>query len=103
MTTPVVLFIIGLLAFLFGFGGFIAYLSSRLSHRLSRRAFSVVEWIIILGIVLGSVGMFQPLTFGLFEASFLLLLVATLAYIVWSHITPRGEEAEEQETRITIY
>ncbi len=99
----VVVFIIGLLAFVLGLGTFIVWLAGRLNHQVSRQIFVAVERLIILGMVLGIISMFQPWEQALFQPGFLLLLTATLAYIVWSHIVPRGEEAEAQHTRLTIY
>ncbi len=94
--SPVVYFVIGLLAFLFGFGFFIAFLATRLNHNVSHRVYGRVEQAIIGGIVLGIVAMFQPWTVDALEPGFLLLLVATLAYIAWSHITPLPESFEEE-------
>jgi len=76
-----------LLAFIF-FG---VYLTSLiLSGKVTRRVYRVVEGIIIVGILLGAFGMFQPwLRFG-YQRGFAVLFYSTLAFIVWSHITPRN-------------
>ena len=69
------------------FMSFIWFLSNKLNFRISDRSYNIVEKIIIGGIVLGIVMMFQPWVFVLFRYGFYLLLISTLAFIVWSHIT----------------
>jgi len=71
------------------FMSFIWYLSNILNFRVSDRAYNIIEKIIIGGIIVGIVFMFQPWVFILFRYGFYLLLVATLAFIVWSHITAK--------------
>ncbi|GAB4475204.1 MAG: hypothetical protein Kow00124_15990 [Anaerolineae bacterium] len=97
--STIILFIIGLLAFLFGFGFLINRLMRRLNGRVPRRLYSLIEWVIISGILLGIVGMFQPWVLWGFRVGFNLLLVSTLLYIVWSHIIPRSI-LEEENARI---
>ncbi len=101
--SPVALFIIGLLIFVFGFGSFIAFMAVRFSGNIARRIYIPLERLIILGITLGILAMFQPWWAGLFQPGFLLLLLSTLAYMVWSHVTPKSEDIEEKEAQLTIY
>ncbi|MGC8874136.1 MAG: hypothetical protein ACP5SI_06775 [Chloroflexia bacterium] len=76
-----------LLAFIF-FGVFLV--SLWLSGKVPRRTYQLVEGVIIAGILLGAFGMFQPwLRFG-YQRGFALLFYSTLAFIVWSHITPKN-------------
>ncbi len=76
-----------LLAFIF-FGVYLASLI--LSSKVPRQVYRAVEGIIIAGILLGAFGMFQPwLLFG-YHHGFTVLFYSTLAFIVWSHITPRN-------------
>jgi len=84
----VIYFTIGLIAFLLGFGFFIAFVSGRLSGNISPQLFGTVEKLLIGGILVGAVGMFQPWILMGYRAGFYLLFFSTLAYIVWSHITP---------------
>jgi hypothetical protein len=69
------------------FMSFIWFLSNKMNFRISARAYNIVEKIIIGGIILGIVFMFQPWVFVLFRYGFYLLLISTLAFMVWSHIT----------------
>lgn len=106
------------IAILLVFIWFIFFVASRLNGSISRRAYLPVEAIIIVGIVLGVVGMFAPdMTFEPLDSSgnpmvsipivttithhlsFLVLLVSTLAFIVWSHVTPKRERQGEVANR----
>ncbi len=69
------------------FMSFIWFLSNKLNFRISDKFYNIIEKIIIGGIILGIVLMFQPWVFVLFRYGFYLLLVSTLAFMVWSHIT----------------
>jgi len=73
------------------FGFIIALASQTISGRLSQRTFLVGVLVIIATIVVGVVLMFQPLTPTVFNLGFDLVLIALLAFNVWSHITPRSE------------
>jgi phage shock protein PspC (stress-responsive transcriptional regulator) len=47
-----------------------------------------VEYAAMAGILAGIVAMFQPWSLALYRLGFLLLFMATLFYILWSHISP---------------
>jgi hypothetical protein len=97
MNLQAILFIIGFLIILGLFIYLIRAVSARLSDRVPQRIFDLVERIIIGGIVLGVVGMFQPWIFAGYKYGFLLVLFSTLAFIVWSHVTPAVAYYEMQE------
>lgn len=59
------------------------------NNKLPDTIFRPVERILIGGIVLGIVGMFQPFVMPLYTYGFMILLVSTIGYIFWSHIVPR--------------
>lgn len=84
-------FIAIILAFIY----LIFVLASRLNHRISQRVYRPIEAIIIAAIALGVFGMFQPFTFEGYQLGFPLLLIATLAFIAWSHVTPKGSHHRE--------
>jgi uncharacterized protein YacL len=67
------------------------------SNRVSQRTFRILEYAGIAGIVLGILGIFQPWSLQAYHYGFLLLLFSTLFYILWSHISPWEEVAEEAE------
>ncbi|NCF65944.1 MAG: hypothetical protein GWP61_08215 [Chloroflexi bacterium] len=69
------------------FMSFTWWVSNRLNFRVSDKWYQRIEKIFIGGIVLGIIFMFQPWVFVLFRYGFYLLLISTLAFIVWSHVT----------------
>jgi hypothetical protein len=91
-----VFFIVGFVAIIVAFILFIIFLAKRLNGRVPRPMYNVVEKIIIAGILLGIFGMFQPWIHLGFRVGFHLLLFSTLAFIVWSHITPQAEHYQEE-------
>jgi len=95
MSPQPIYFIIGLLTFLVTFGFFIGWVAAKLNHNISQRTFGLVEKVIIAGILLGSVGMFQPWVLPAYGIGFHVLLLSTLAYVVWSHVTPKAEVITE--------
>jgi hypothetical protein len=90
MNLQLVYFVIGFVIVLAAFIAFIAAASARLSATVSPRVFATVEVIIIGGMLVGTLSMFQPWLIDGFRAGFLLLLGSTLAFILWSHVTPRA-------------
>ena len=72
----------------------IVLVASILDHNIPHHVYRPIELTIIGGIILGAVGMFQPWWFGGFRLGFFLLLISTLAFILWSHIVPRGAHHE---------
>jgi hypothetical protein len=55
---------------------------------MSKSTHRTLERIIIAAMLLGIVGMFQPWQIVLYGYGFHLLLIATVAFIIVSHITP---------------
>lgn len=64
----------------------------RLNGNIAARTYYVIEAVIIGGIVLGVVGMFQPFAQIGYQVGFLVLLFSVLSFILWSHVTPRAGE-----------
>lgn len=90
-------FMIGFLLILGAFIYFIRRLSQRLNDQIDEVTFTRIERVIIVGIVIGVVGMFQPWFFWGYRYGFLLLLFSTLAFIAWSHVTPAAALYGEEE------
>lgn len=72
---------------------FIWWLALRLNGKVAYKTYRLIEYILIGGIILGIVGMFQPWVFAAFRYGFYLLLASTVSFIAWSHVTPAAEEA----------
>ncbi len=89
-------FVLIFAAIILGFIAIIVVVASMLDNNISARAHRIVEQILIIGIVLGVVGMFQPWLFEGYKYGFVLLLISTLCFILWSHITPKRELVQEE-------
>ena len=83
-------FILIFAAIVLAFIAIIIVTANFLNHKISVEIYRPIELTIIAGIILGAIGMFQPWWFGGFRLGFYLLLLSTLAFILWSHIVPRG-------------
>jgi hypothetical protein len=67
-----------------------------LNNKISARIYTIIEYFLIAGIVLGVLSMFQPWSLQLYKYGFMMVLFSVLGYIIWSHTTPRREgQAEE--------
>ena len=89
-------FVLIFVAIILAFIAFIVVVASMLDNNISPRAHRIIEQILIVGIVLGVVGMFQPWLFEGYKYGFVLLLISTLSFILWSHITPKREVLQEE-------
>jgi hypothetical protein len=96
MGSQAIIFIVGFLIVLGLFITFINTVSGRLSGKIPQNTFDRVERVIIGGIILGVFGMFQPWLFIGYKYGFLVLLFSTLAFIVWSHVTPAATRYNEE-------
>ena len=65
-----------------------------LSGNIPERVYRPIEYIIIAGIGLGIFGMFQPWSFTAYRVGFFVMFFSTLAFILWSHIVPKGVHQE---------
>jgi hypothetical protein len=86
-----VYFIASFITILLVFAFFIAFVGARLSGNISQPIFSLIEKIIITGMLSGITGMFQPWILGGYRTGFLVLLFSAVIYTVWSHVIPRRE------------
>ncbi len=86
------IFIPIVIVLLFAFGFFIAWVSRRLSGNIAARPANVITGLLIGMILLGVVGMFQPWSIQVYSLGFKMVLIGTLSFTVWSHVTPRPPE-----------
>jgi hypothetical protein len=89
-------FILIFVAILLAFISLINMSSSVLNDHISLRIYLVIERILIAGIVLGVVGMFQPWLMIFYKIGFMVLLVSTLGFIWWSHVKPKRERRQKE-------
>jgi hypothetical protein len=67
----------------------IVFAGKLLGNRIPEAAHRIIDSVFVAGIILGIIGMFQPWLFALFRASFIMLLVSTLGFILWSHVAQK--------------
>ena len=63
----------------------------RFNGKLPYRMYRPIELLVIAGIVLGVVFLFQPWIMIAYRYGFLLLLFSTLTFILWSHVVPKSQ------------
>jgi len=90
-------FLLIFISILLAFIALIVVLGSMLNNNVPPRIYKVIESLLIAGIVLGVLGMFQPWVFNAYKYGFMLLLVSLLLFMVWSHISPRSEMLRQDE------
>ena len=95
-------FILIFVAIILTFILIIHIVSTFLNHTIETRLYISIERVIIGGIVLGIISMFQPWSFPVYRYGFLLLLLSTLSFILWSHITPKGIQRQEELGTVSI-
>lgn len=81
-------FLMIFIAIIIFYASLIWFLAYRLNGRVSNRLYRLIEYLLIGGIIVGIIGMFQPWFFPAFRYGFYLLLASTIGYIIWSHISP---------------
>jgi hypothetical protein len=91
-------FILEFIAFILCFAFVIFLFAKWLNNRISPDAYKYVEWFILACVALGLIGMFQPWQIEFYNIGFHLLLFATLAFNVWTHVTPKRVKREEEVT-----
>lgn len=70
------------------------YVASRLNDNISEQRYRPIEMVLIGGILLGVILIFQPWIFQLFRVGFFLLLASTIGFILWSHVRPKAKTEE---------
>jgi hypothetical protein len=86
-----------LVATIVEFGMFIALMSRLLKGKVSQRGFMAGVVTIIGAILVGVVLMFQPFSPKPFNLGFDFVLIALLAFNVWSHVTPRLKKVAQED------
>lgn len=94
-------FILIFAAIILGFIAVIVMVASALNNQIAPRTHKIIEYCLIAGIVLGVFGMFQPWLFAAYRYGFLILLFSTLGFILWSHVTPKREQHQEEIVNAT--
>ncbi|MCO6452605.1 MAG: hypothetical protein J5I90_17625 [Caldilineales bacterium] len=91
---PFVLIFVGILLY---YISLITYSMRSLGGQIAARRYNRIMWVIIAGIIVGMLAMFQPWAIQFYTLGFVLLLIATLSYILWSHISPLQVEYDAED------
>src|SRR5689334_13315349 len=67
----------------------------RYNNKVPARCHSGIERVLVIGILFGVFFLFQPFSIVPYRYGFLLLLAATLGFILWSHVVPAGARITE--------
>ena len=70
----------------------------RFNHKIPRRTYQGIDRIIIAGIIIGTIMLFQPIRLVGFQYGFSWLLISTLLYTMWSRIKPLNAMREQELT-----
>jgi hypothetical protein len=76
----------------------IVIVATRFNGKVPGRTYQSVEITIILGIVVGVICLFQSWSNTPYQYGFSLLLISTLAFILWSHVVPHSASGEGEPT-----
>lgn len=99
-TLQFLLFIVGFFVILGAFIRLIQIAEKRLGGKVAHQRYNLIMSIIIAGMVVGIVMMFQPIARALMEPGFLLLLISTLAFILWSHVWPAPQPHHSESAEL---
>ncbi len=84
-------FLLVFVPIILGFMAVIVFVSKLLHQRVPERVYKVIEYVFIVGILLGIVSMFQPWTFTLFKRGFFVLFGSLIAFMIWSHVAMKHD------------
>ncbi len=73
----------------------IVLMAKRYNGRVPARCHSGIERVLVAGILFSVFFLFQPFSIVPYRYGFLLLLAATLSFILWSHVVPAGARVSE--------
>ncbi len=84
-------FLLVFVPIILGFMALIVFVSKLIYQRVPERAYKVIEYVFIVGIVLGIISMFQPWTFLLFKPGFFVLFGSLIGFMIWSHVAVKQD------------
>lgn len=90
---PFIMIFVGIIV---AYIGSITLLTTLINHKVPAAIYNPILNLLIAGIVLGIVGLFQPFAFVLYQAGFWMLFISLIGYMVWSHIVPKSVRRQEE-------
>ena len=100
MTTEAIYFVIGFVVVIVGFIFLVATIARKTYEKVPSNVYKIIEGVIIFGIIFGVFSIFQPWIKELYTYGFTILLVSTILFIIWSHVTPKPLEKADIERMI---
>jgi hypothetical protein len=91
-------FILMFIGIVVAFIDLIIFLATLLNHNVPQRVYDPILNVLIAGVVLGVIGMFQPFLFVLYQIGFVMLFVSLIGFMAWSHIEPKRLQRQEGGT-----
>ena len=73
-----------------------------LNNKISEGIYKTIDYILIAGIVLGVLSMFQPWSLQVYKYGFMVLFFSVFGYIIWIHTTPKKESRSEEATNTPL-
>ncbi len=64
---------------------------------INHKLYDNIMRVVIGGIIVGILGLFQPWEMRLYTLGFVVLLFSTLIYILWSHVVPQHVDYQQGE------
>ncbi|MCK6576960.1 MAG: hypothetical protein L6Q98_02515 [Anaerolineae bacterium] len=95
-------FVAFFIAFLLLYALLIVLVARTYNGRIPNRAHNPILSVLIAGILLGVVLLFQPLHIVGYRYGFLLLLVSTFGFILWSHVVPKSARLDMNLPKIAV-
>ncbi len=95
-------FILIFIGIIVAFIDLITYLATLLNHNVSERVYNPILNVLIAGIVLGVIGMFQPFMFVFYQVGFGMLFISLIGFMIWSHIVPKSAKRQEELGGATV-
>ncbi len=74
---------------------FIFMVALTFNGKIPYRTYQPIEYITIVGIIVGVICLFQPWQIVAYKYGFTLLLGAMLSFITWSHVIPRSQQHDQ--------
>ncbi len=90
---PFILIFVGIVV---AYIGAITLLATLVNHKIPAPIYNPILNLLIAGIVLGIVGLFQPFLFVLYRIGFWVLLISLVGYMAWSHVVPKTIRRQEE-------
>lgn len=95
-------FILIFIGIVVAFVDLIIFLATKLNNNVRESVYRPILNILIAGIVLGVIGMFQPFVFELYQIGFVMLFFSLIGFMAWSHLVPKGVQRGAEVGAVSI-